>query len=338
VAATVSRCETALSGEPNIVDIVVHGSALVGNLLKDDPDRAVIVYLPPGYADTDRRYPVVYLLHPYIGTNRLWTGDAGYDIHVGRICDKLILGGQIQPMIIVAPDCHNRYKGSFYTNSSVTGNWEDFVAEDLVSFIDESFRTLASPASRGIAGHSMGGYGAIKIGVKNHDKFSAIYAMSSVPLDFRREVLAVHQDSAALKDLSEFDRASWFVKVGVAQAAAFTPNPEKPPFFVDFPCDADGNVIDAVYDTWKNHDPCSLARTHRQTLIKQHFYFDCGFNDSEGLVAMNRYFVSQLQSARIPFIYEEYDGDHANRVKQRLATRVLPFFSRVLLPDDTFAD
>jgi hypothetical protein len=73
-------------------------------------------------------------------------------------------------------------------------------------------------------------------------------------------------------------------------------------------------------------------------LIKQHFYLDCGFNDSEGLVAMNRYFVSQLQSARIPFIYEEYDGDHANRVKQRLATRVLPFFSRVLLPDDTFAD
>ena len=320
------------SGEPNIVEAKVHGPSLEGNLLKDSPDRPVTVYLPPRYAETDRRYPVVYLLHGYTVTNRIFVEDThGLDIHIGRICDKLISAGKIQPMIIVAPDCCNRYKGSFYTNSSVTGNWEDFVAQDLVAFVDKNFRTVASPMSRGIAGYSMGGYGAINIGVKNHGRFSAIYASGSVPLIF--EGYAKKKAPAKLMSLRDFDAGNFRVQASYAQAAAFAPNPKTPPMFVDFPCNDDGSVNEAVLERWMLHDPCRSARVHRQTLAKQRLYIVCGIHDS--LIKGNRQFVSVLQSLNIPHIYEEFDGGHTDRVKQRLETVVFPFFSRALEPDSS---
>ena len=62
-------------------------------------------------------------------------------------------------MIIVLPNSFNKYKGSVYTNSEVTGQWEDFIVEDVIAFMDSNYRTIATAEGRGLAGHSMGGYG-----------------------------------------------------------------------------------------------------------------------------------------------------------------------------------
>ena len=163
--------------------ITVHGKALEGNLEGDSPDREVTVYLPPSYAaDQNRRYPVVYLLHGYGGrddtfTARLASSESG---------DRLGRRSGIQRTIVVTPNAFTLHKGSMYSNSPTTGDWEKFVAEDLVAYMDSHYRTLADRMSRGLAGHSMGGYGALRIGMKRPDVFWSLYVMSACCLTANR--------------------------------------------------------------------------------------------------------------------------------------------------------
>ena len=134
--------------------IKVLGTSLEGNLEGDSPDRDVVVYLPPSYAkETSRRYPVVYFLHGY---------SVGVDAYVRMLAlpeapDRAMGSGTVREAILVLPDAFTKYSGSMYSNSLTTGDWESYVADDLVAFIDRKYRTVAERASRGLSGHSMGG-------------------------------------------------------------------------------------------------------------------------------------------------------------------------------------
>src|SRR5215470_9057658 len=154
--------------------IKVHGKSLEGNLEGDSPDRDVLVYLPPSYAKgPNRRYPVMYFLHGYgVGADRYWSMMA-----VPETAEKDIASGAAREMILVHPDAFTVYNGSMYSNSLTTGDWEDYIARDLVSYIDGHYRTIADRNSRGLAGHSMGGYGTIRIGMKHPEIYSNLYAM-----------------------------------------------------------------------------------------------------------------------------------------------------------------
>jgi len=164
--------------------ITVHGRSLEGNLEGESPDRAVTIYLPPGYdASTARRYPVVYLLHGYGITDQYWTG-VGVPGRVSGIdlpgaMDRAIANRTAHEMIVVMPNAYTSLGGSMYSSSVTTGDWESFVADDLVAFVDSHYRTVANRMGRGLAGHSMGGYGTIRIGMKRPDVFSSLYMMSS---------------------------------------------------------------------------------------------------------------------------------------------------------------
>ena len=118
----------------------VNSKALEGNLAEDSPVRNVTIYLPPGYyTHLQQKYPVVYLLHGYTGNNLLWTGKGycGKELNMAQTADELIAKGQMRPMILVTPDCSNKYRGSWYTNSQVTGGWEKFVTKELVQYVDD---------------------------------------------------------------------------------------------------------------------------------------------------------------------------------------------------------
>ena len=161
-----------------LVHETVHSVALERNLLADSPERSVYVYLPPSYASkTASHYPVIYLLHGYTASNKQWTADGHVDI--GKLMDDLIGVGKVREMIVVMPDAKNKYGGSFYTDSPTTGNWEDFLTQELVKHIDAKYRTIPRASSRGIAGWSMGGYGAIKLGIKHPDIYGALYGLSA---------------------------------------------------------------------------------------------------------------------------------------------------------------
>ena len=155
--------------------ITVHGRALDGNLEGDSPDRPVAVYLPPIYArDTTRRYPVLYFLHGYTATAEAYVTSLAIPDSIDR---AVAAGGR--EMIVVIPDAFTKYSGSMFSNSPTTGDWETFIAQDLTTFIDKRYRTIASREGRGLAGHSMGGYGTMRIGMKQPAAFAALYAMSS---------------------------------------------------------------------------------------------------------------------------------------------------------------
>jgi enterochelin esterase-like enzyme len=156
--------------------IKVHGKALEGNLEKDSPDRDVFVYLPPSYnSTTAQRYPVVYMLHGYGLTAERWMPFT----KMAEAADKNIAAGTMKEMILVNPDAYTIYNGSMYSSSVTIGDWESYIADDLVSYVDSHYRTIANRASRGLGGHSMGGYGTIRIGMKRPDVFSAMYIMSA---------------------------------------------------------------------------------------------------------------------------------------------------------------
>jgi S-formylglutathione hydrolase FrmB len=156
--------------------IKVHGKSLEGNLEKDSPDRDVFIYLPPDYAtNPTKRYPVVYLLHGYGLTAERWMPFT----KMAEASDKNIAAGTMKGMILVNPDAYTIYNGSMYSSSVTIGDWESFIADDLVSYVDSHYRTIANRDSRGIGGHSMGGYGTIRIGMKRPDVFSSMYIMSA---------------------------------------------------------------------------------------------------------------------------------------------------------------
>src|SRR4029079_10167158 len=133
------------------------------------------VYLPPSYASNrNQRYPVVYLLPGYGLTAERWMPFT----RLHDAADKDVAAGTMKEMILVSPDAFTKYNGSMYSASPTTGDWETYLAEDLVSYIDSHYRTIPDRMSRGLGGHSMGGYGTIRIGMKRPDVFSSLYIMS----------------------------------------------------------------------------------------------------------------------------------------------------------------
>ena len=147
--------------------IKVHGASLEGNLEGDSPDRDVLVFLPPSYASgPERRYPVVYALHGYSIGAEQWS----QEIHVPQTIEGAFAKGA-REMIVVLPDSKTVHNGSMYSSSVTTGDFENFIAHDLVTYIDAHYRTIPRRESRGLAGHSMGGYGATRIGMKHRRRF-----------------------------------------------------------------------------------------------------------------------------------------------------------------------
>jgi S-formylglutathione hydrolase FrmB len=223
-----------------IINDEMHAVSLEGNLIGDSPKRSVLVYLPPNYdKQTEVRYPVVYLLHGFtVAANKTWIiENEGLRMNISAMMDKLIAEQKVRPMILVMPDGSNKFGGSFYTNSITTGNWEDFITRDLISFIDKKYRTMPNAESRGIVGHSMGGYGAIKLAMKHPDIYGAVYATSPCCLEVYPNLNAPDkfmEEASNIKSWEEIEKASFFARTFLASAAAFSPNPAKPPFFADF--------------------------------------------------------------------------------------------------------
>src|SRR6187455_1912069 len=154
--------------------IKIHGTALEGNLEGDAVDRDVLVFLPPGYAkEKRRRYPVVYALHGFFIGAEQWS----HEIQVPQTIEGAFALGA-REMIVVMPDSKTVHNGSMYSSSVTTGDFENYVARDVVSYVDAHYRTIATRASRGLVGHSMGGYGATRIGMKHGDVFGSLYIMS----------------------------------------------------------------------------------------------------------------------------------------------------------------
>src|SRR5690349_5211484 len=146
--------------------IKIDAPSLMNNLVGEPTERTIYVYLPPSYGASEKQYPVVYYLPGYGDSNVI-------GFRLPGDMDALIESGKLNEMIMVVAGGDSKMGGSFYVNSPVTGNWEDYIVKDVVGFVDSHFRTLPQARSRGITGHSMGGFGALNIAMHNPDVFGA---------------------------------------------------------------------------------------------------------------------------------------------------------------------
>jgi len=139
-------------------------------------EDAYLVWLPPDYDQTSRRYPSLYLLHGVGGPSGYgveeWLGYA-----LTEDLDRMITLGMIEPMIVVLPNGEQGYWMNHSLDTDGT-RWADFVAHDLVKDVDAHFRTDPQRERRGIGGLSMGGHGALQIALNHPDEFSVVGAHS----------------------------------------------------------------------------------------------------------------------------------------------------------------
>ena len=317
--------------------ITIHGTALEGNLEGDAVDREVIVFLPPGYtSDLRRRYPVVYALHGYFIGAEQWR----HEIHVPQTIEGAFAQGAAN-MIVVIPDSKTVYNGSMYSSSATTGDYEQFISHDVVTYIDQHYRTIPRRQSRGLAGHSMGGYGASRIGMKHPEVFGALYIMSPCCLspaglggpgsgDQAKERAAAGEkrarDARSPADLAS--QSPGFAAAQYATAAAWAPNPKNPPLYFDLPT-KDGVPQPDIIAKLAANAPLAFVDQYIGNL-KQYRAISMDVGDKDDLRFDSTRLHELLDRYGIANTFETYPGTHTSDVADRFQNHVLPFFSRNL--------
>lgn len=309
----------------------------------------ISVYVPPSYQESDKRYPVVYYLPGFSDA-----GTIGFPIQAEM--DKLIASGAVQDMIFVVANGVSRMQGSFYANSPVTGNWEDMIADDIVGYIDANYRTLPAPESRGISGHSMGGFGALNIAMHRPDIFGAVYSFSPglfdenglaesmmfAPLDAAVKVFLDEQQQLAGRPEEQarllMTTLGGDMGFAMAYGAAFAPNPDKAPPYIDYPyAMVDGDAVrdDAVWRRWENGFggwKDKVLQYKDNLLSLRGLVFNCGMNDELAWIPKGCvYLGEQLEAAGIPHKFVTHEGDHQSRLGAGMRKLAMPFFSQVLV-------
>ena len=307
--------------------IKVHGAALEGNLEGDAVDRDVFVFLPSSYAkEKTRRYPVVYALHGYSIGAEQWT----HEIHVPQTIEGAFALGA-KEMIVVLPDSKTVHNGSMYSSSVTTGDFEQFISHDLVAYIDAHYRTIPNRLSRGLVGHSMGGYGATRIGMKHSDVFGSLYIMSTCCLSPRSAVSLKPEDEKALeavKTPEDSAKLGFFLRAQLATAAAWSPDPKNPPLYLDLPV-KDGAAQPDVLAKWAANAPLAFVDQYIGSLRRYRaIAMDVG--DQDRLREDTAKLHDVLDKYGIAHTFEVYSGTHTSKVADRFQNHVIPFFGKTL--------
>jgi enterochelin esterase-like enzyme len=307
--------------------IKIHGAALEGNLEGEAVDRDALVFLPPGYAtQKSKRYPVVYALHGYSIGAEQWSKE----IHVPQTIEGAFAQGA-QEMIVVLPDSKTVHNGSMYSSSVTTGDFERYVSHDVVAYMDAHYRTLPNRASRGLVGHSMGGYGATRIGMKHSEVFGSLYIMSPCCLSPRQAGAGNPANDKALeavKTPAESAGLPFGVRAQLASAAAWSPNPKNPPLYLDLPT-KDGAAQPNVIAKWAANAPLAFIDQYIGNL-KQYKAISIDVGDQDGLRVDTGKLHDILDTYGIVHTFEVYSGTHTSAVADRFQNHVMPFFSKSL--------
>src|SRR5258706_7200992 len=342
VAASLSAFRSTAFAQPGAGGVIhrdsVPAPALRPNMVRDPRWDRVSIYLPPSYSRApSRRYPVLYFLHGFDADDRALIKGAYQNLNIRLSMDSLIREGSIEEMIVVMPNARNAFNGSFYTNSPVTGNWEQFIVRDLVNYVDRKYRTLRTHRARGIAGHSMGGYGALRIAMRHPETFSAVYALSAYGLAFDDSVEGAYaknwRAALSLRSWDDYAKAGFITNLLMAFGAANAPDLNNPPFYVSLPYIASGDsvVLDRRIARRWSARPLEMAPDLVANLRKLSISFDAGATDGFKDIPIRANELDELLSSlKVPHSFELYEGGHGDHIRARIETKMLPFFSRVL--------
>ncbi|MEO8573533.1 MAG: alpha/beta hydrolase-fold protein [Pyrinomonadaceae bacterium] len=294
---------------------------LKGNPLGDPHVRDLFVYLPPGYDESADRYPVVYCLTGFTGRGKMLLNDNAFTPNLAERMDKLIAAGTIRPMIAIMPNCFTYYGGSQYINSTATGRYEDYLTQEIVSFVDSNFRTIDNLGSRAVMGKSSGGYGSLIMALRHAEVFGLVcstagdaYFEYCYPMDFAKAFRAIKGD--AKRFMSEFwasekqGKDSHAALNTIGMSACYSPNGSE----FDLPFDLEtGEMRIDVWNRWLEHDPVRLAEKHVNDLNSlKLLYLDAGTRDEFNLDIGAKILSRKLTDLNVAHIHEEFDDGHFN--------------------------
>lgn len=330
---------SANSGRGTIVTEQIVSTVLRDNRVGLDPNRAVKIYLPPGYATSGKSYPVIYFCHSLMWSPRQMFEDG----NLQRLIERGFAAGVIPEFILVAADYSTSGLGTLYENSPTSGRWRDFTTEELVPFIDGKFRTIRHRDSRGVTGDFMGGRGALEFAMRRPDLFGSVYALHPVatgtgmlPLNYLDVDWQKIGQAKTSAELAGAGRSQIFLLV----SQAFLPNANRPPFYCDFPI--------TFVDGQPRLDPDLNRRMQKGFLLEESLdefaanlrslrgiAFDWGRYDlTTAHVFANQVFSRKLLDLGVEHEAEEYAGSPWDKnwtPHGRFYARLLPFFAQHLV-------
>lgn len=332
----------AVGAEENyMIDREINGESLKNNMTGDKTIRKIGLILPKSYlTDASKRYPVIYFLPGY--------GTSYSDFYTQfnmEAAIKEIRENNLKEMIVVIAGGDSSVSGTFYANSPVTGNWEDYISSDVVKFVDENYRTIADSASRGIAGHSMGGFGSLNIGMHHPEIFGVIYCLSPAiftdvkgkMFDDEKEILAMIKKINGFNGITDAmakKKMKYYLQ-NMGYGMAFAPSEEMPYFKYPY-IEKDGKLIEdpEVMMLWENGAGGwkTKINTYSENLKKlRGIFIDFGIRDDNKFIPEGCLYLDELlKTANIDHKIEEYDGNHSDKLSERMGKSMFPFFEERL--------
>ncbi len=296
----------------SVVDRQIKSSILKNSKVDLNLERNLKIFLPQGYHQSNKRYPVVYHI---IGLG--WSNKQMFeDSKTTRILNMSMQDKQSREFIYVAPDFTTAGLGSFFGNNEVSGYWLDHMVKEVVPYIDQEFRTLAKKESRALTGDNTGAYGAFKLAMFNPDVFSSIYAMHPVGtgtgngLMYSRANWDLLNSAKSWHDLKD-DVLS---QVFLLMAQNHAPNPNKPPFYADLMLESiDGELVvkpQIVKKLRNNFFLAELAPKYIDNLSQlRGIKMDWGrYDPIDDHIISNQKFTRILHEYGISHEAEEYNG------------------------------
>ena len=303
---------------------------LQGNLPGDPVERMLPVYLPPGYDENPtRRYPVIYVLAGHGGSGPLMLAPVAWGESFPERIDRLIRSGKMGPVIAVLPDCWTIFGGAQYINSSALGRYEDYLVDELIPYVDATYRTLPDGRYRAVTGKSSGGYGAMVQAMRHPELFSAFASHSGdiyFEFGYLPDMAKMHANLMRFGGLEGFIEAiptikpkshdPFFSLLGMlCYGAAFAPNPAAERGF-DMPIDmATGALREDVWQRWLAWDPVRMIDRPEYSDAWRRMravYIDCGLWDELNFQIGTRILSNKLNALGIAHVFELFNDGHIN--------------------------
>lgn len=309
-----------------VVLLRLRSARLADNSLGDPAQRDHPVYLPPGYADSDQRYPLMCCLAAYTNAGPGQVAWRNHGESLPQRLDRLIQTGLMPPVIVVFPDCYTSLGGNQYVNSPAIGDYADFIVDELLPAVDARYRTVAEASARAVFGKSSGGFGALHL-VMDHPGHFAAAASHAGDCGFDRvyvrdfpvccDVLARHGGNPA-----DFVRAFWRAQrpghadfhalMTLCLAASYSPAAGQAMNLM-LPFDLETCVLDeTVWARWRAFDPVQRVEAAASALrALTGLWIDVGLRDQYFIHYGTRELHARLEAAGVPHHFEQFDGTHS---------------------------
>jgi hypothetical protein len=299
--------------------------ALRDNPLGDPAERAVYVYLPPGYDDGDQRYPSIYVIQGYTGQVEMWWNRSAFRTPFPELADQVFASGQAPPAIVVYVDAWTAYGGSQFVDSPGTGKYHTYLCDEVVPWVDASYRTLADRAHRGIAGKSSGGFGAMITPMLRPDLFSGLgthagdglYELSYIPefgkcvrhlRDYDGDILRWWEDFRSRTSFTKAADHDLLMVLGIS--ACFSAEDDGTPVLPFDP--RNGQLRHDVWQRWLDWDPVRMVPSYADALRSMRaIWIDAGTRDEWYLDLAAVAFRDELAAIGVTDVhFELFDAGH----------------------------